>query len=475
VQKKRERSNLPSLVPARPRTSLAWGGESFSLSNAPEGFSRISGIIGSGKSHLTKLYLLRVLEELQVNPHAKLVLYEPKREFYDWLCSLNLPVDISYFLPSDERSVTLDFMSDYSDDKDAETLAYTIYPDATNRGESAFWGDSLRTIVASVYTAIRLKLGRVDLRLLCLVLENAEYTRQVLSHDPYQVQAAELTRVTGMSQSETAQNIQYTLQARIGKLKVLAAQMDRAARKGNLFSLQDFIRKEEAGIFVVSKDETYGKWQDAINGVLFLRLTQLLDKEEEHPKRRVFVVIDEFPSLCGDDRCPGVKTMFLRLRSRGAVPLITDQGLTTLTPIYDRDTTAILGQCTNVVYLCQPDVESAEYASKDLGLQRGFEKNVNVSYGGEYASVSTSKHYFERPYASASELMKLKPASRQHGIEGWAKSPHYEKPEPWHFRVPPEHVDQIPGQPKNTYQELNRDSQRLTPLTPDELRELGII
>lgn len=461
-------------MPAKPRTSLAWGGESFSLSNAPEGFSRISGIVGSGKSHLTKLYLLRVLEELQVNPHAKLVLYEPKREFHDWLCSLNLPVDISYFLPSDERSVTLDFMSDYSDDKDAETLAYTIYPDTTNHGESAFWGDSLRTIVASVYTAIRLKLGRIDLRLLCLVLENAEYTRRVLSFDPYQVQAAELTKVSGKSLSETAQNIQYTLQARIGKLKVLAAQMDCAAQKGNLFSLREFIRREEAGIFVISKDEDYGKWQDAINGVLFLRLTQLLDKEEEHAKRRVFVVIDEFPSLCGNDRCPGVKTMFLRLRSRGAVPLITDQGLTTLSPIYEKDTTAILGQCTNVIYLCQPDVESADYASKDLGIERGFETSTNVNYGGEYASISTSKHYYERPYVSATELMKLKPASARDGIEGWAKSPHYAEPKPWHFHIPPGLVDQIPGQPKQTYRELKSVSQRLNPLTDEELQKLEL-
>lgn len=298
-----------------------------------------------------KLFLLDALREVENNPDAKLILYDPMREFYVWLSSLGLKSKITYFMPSDTRSSALDFTADYSDEKDAGTLAHAFYPEQPSQRESPFWGQSLRAIYASVYSAIRAKLGSADLRLVCLVLEDDDLTRKVLSYDPYYVQARKLVEKTGKNASETVENIHYTVQARIGYMKLLAAHLDCAAQTGPLFSLRRFIKEQNSGILVISKDADYGLTQDPMNGVLFLRFTQLLDKEQRHPRRKIFVVIDEFPTLCGENRCPGAKDMFLRLRSRGAIPLITDQGITTLKPIYEGDTTAILGQCSNVIYL----------------------------------------------------------------------------------------------------------------------------
>ena len=52
----------------------------------------------------------RHFKEVLDNPYAKLIVYDPKRDFFAWLSSLGLGVPIDYFLPSDKRSVTLDFM-----------------------------------------------------------------------------------------------------------------------------------------------------------------------------------------------------------------------------------------------------------------------------------------------------------------------------------------------------------------------------
>ena len=54
--------------------------------------------------------MLNALKEVRDNPYAKLIVYDPKRDFFAWLSSLGLGVPIHYFLPSDKRSVTLDFM-----------------------------------------------------------------------------------------------------------------------------------------------------------------------------------------------------------------------------------------------------------------------------------------------------------------------------------------------------------------------------
>ena len=94
-----------------------------------------------------------------------------------------------------------------------------------------------------------------------------------------------------------------TIHSRITEMKVIAAHLDRAGRANGLLSLRDFVREAKQGILVISKDSDYGLTQDPMNGVVFLRLMQLLDKEQQHPERKVFVVIDEFPTLAGDKPC----------------------------------------------------------------------------------------------------------------------------------------------------------------------------
>jgi hypothetical protein len=72
---------------------------------------------------------------------------------------------------------------------------------------------------------------------------------------------------------------------------------------------------------VVSKsDPSHG----GLDGVIFQRFTQLLSQEQQSPRRKIFVVIDEFPTLWDNYPCPDIDEMLLRLASRGVVPLFTD-------------------------------------------------------------------------------------------------------------------------------------------------------
>jgi type IV secretory pathway TraG/TraD family ATPase VirD4 len=462
-------------VPRGARDFVEWGNERFRKpGNVNEGFYRISGITGSGKSHLVKLFVLDALRELLENDHAKLVLYDPKREFFAWLSSLGLSCPIHYFLPNDTRSVAFDFGYDYPEDSDAFTLAHAFYPEPSQGTESPFWGNTLRTIFASVFIAVKKKLGHADLRLVCLVLEDPDVTREVLNSDVYLVQARQLVARTGQGNvSETAQNIQLSIQSRIGELKGLAAQMDCAQY---LFSLRRFIDEPKSSILVISKASTQGNIQDPMNGVLFLRLTQLLGDEQSHKKRKLFVVIDEFPTLAGEKSpCPGVQDMFLRLRSRGVRPLVTDQGLTSLTPIYGEDTTSsLLGQCTNVIYLAQPDDKSADAAARDLGIERGIERLRSTNYGGEYASISMNSQRYERPIIQPEVLRNLSLASPETGVEGAARSALNPAKRPWLFTIPPEDIDAIPERDEGVPEYIKRGSeaQRLRDLTEPELERL---
>jgi hypothetical protein len=456
------------MVETVPKDVLEWANQELAVERANGGHNRISGVTGSGKSHLVKLQLLDASQEVERNPDAKLICYEPKREFYAWLSSLGLRSPIHYFMPSDTASVAPDFTKDYPDDIDAYTLAYAFYPETNERDR--FWSDSLRTIYAGVYLAIKSILGYADLRLMCLVLEDDELTSRVLGFDPYLVQAQKLAPITGKSVGQTTHSIQLTIHSRIAQMKVLAAHLDAAKRQNGLFSLNRFVNKPGQGTLVVSKDTSYGLVQDPMNGVLFWRLMQLIDKLQADKARKIFLCIDEFPTLAGDNRCPGVKDMFLRFRSRGVIILITDQGKTTLDSIYEKDATGITGQVSNTIYLRQPDPDSARYAADDLGHERGYEMKSSFSYGGEYVSVSRSPHWYDRPIYSPTDLLNLKPASHLTGIEGIAKSAHAPGKRPWSFVVPPEVVDRIPKTDPRIveYDEWGPGAQRLRPLTDAE-------
>ena len=380
---------------------------------------------GSGKTHLTKLFILNALKEVRDNPHAKLIVYEPKREFFAWLSSLGLGVPIHYFLPSDERSVALDFMRDYPSDQDSQTLAHAFYPKREQEHQE-FWGDSLRTIYAQTCDAIKRTLGRFDLRLMCLVLEDEELTRKVLDQDPYLVQARVLTKRGQGYGNETGESIQKTIHSRIAEMKVLAAQLERARcenRGGSPFSLRDFIEQPRMGVLAVSRDATYRLVQDPMNGVLFWRLIQLLDAEQYDSRRKVFIVLDEFPILAGDQPCPGIHDLFTRLRSRGVTVLIAYQAHETLKRVYGDATANIVGLCANVIYLRQADVDSAKYAADDLGWERGWETRPSWQHGGPHGSIVTMhEQWYDRPIFSHTELQRTLAGTK--GSRGVGEGPY---------------------------------------------------
>ncbi len=436
---------------------------------------------GSGKTHLTKVFIRDALREVEANPHAKLIVYEPKRQFYAWLCSPGVCSDklrksIYYFMPSDVRSVALDFTRDYEGIQGSQTLANAFYPEDPHEHQR-FWGDSLRTIYSQVFDAIRARLGRVDLRLMCLVLEKRDLTQAVLGHDPYYVQAQELLSMVGGTIGETAANILKTVHSRIAQMKVLAAHQEYARRDRNdeLFSLDEFLRRKGSGILVVSKDSRFKSVQDPMNGMLFLRLTELLDAMQSDKRRKIFIVIDEFPTLAGDRPCPGITDMFLRLRDRGVTVLVTYQAHTTLKRIYGETATENIGQCTNVIYLKQADVESAKYAAEDLGHEWGYEDVSGQSFGGGAGresswGVSRNMQWFDRPRYHPTVLLNMIPKpSKERGLEGRAKSPEA-GPLAWPFIYPPEFIDRIPDRDGDIEEHMPRavGTQWLPALEPEE-------
>lgn len=500
---------VPREQPEPPRESILWGKKALPARFAKESHYRISGITGSGKSHLTRLFLLDALREVEQND-AKLVVFEPKREFYAWIQTVrrqyNYTFPVSYFMPSDKRGATLEFWRDYPSDQDSKTLANAFFPPDPNEREQ-FWSKSLRTIFAQVFDAIKWQLGYADLRLACLVLEDEDLTRAILNTDPYLVQARVLIGKLDQKGelTKTAKDMEMTVHSRIAEMKVLAAHLDIARKEGRSFSLSRFVNLPGAGALVVSKDPVYSLVHDPMNGIIFLRLMELLDRLQQDAARRVFIVIDEFPMLAGDKPCPGIEKMLLLLRSRGVSLLFTYQAHASLKRIYGEEMAdEIVGEVANVIYLKQGDVNSAEYAAKDLGVERGYDETTSVGISGGMSgdvansgwTIQKQKHYYDRTKRSATELKDhLRPSSEKWGLEGFGKSPAVGD-DPYFFTYEPAEIAAIPktsgdfkdyerrdpdlgedesGDPRKTFRryiEHMRKTQRLEKLLDEERDQL---
>lgn len=243
--------------PIHPRRKYVnWGDRWVLAKENDERFYRIEGLTGTGKSHLTRLFILEALKELERNPYAKMIIYEPKREFYAWLKSMGLPHPVHYFMPSDQRGEPLHYGMDFATEQDAKTLAHAFWPH--DPGEKArFWGDCMRAIFAAVYLVILEALGHCDLRLVLAVMEDFEDTRTLLSCDPYQASAQILVAANGGSVNEAIQNIQLSIHSRVAEMKTMASHLHHAAQDKDAFSLREFIHRKKSSILVVSKDSDY--------------------------------------------------------------------------------------------------------------------------------------------------------------------------------------------------------------------------
>lgn len=465
---------LTGPVPESPRKTTVWARQELPAHEADASFYRICGKTGAGKTHLVKLFIQDVLREVEANPYAKLVIFEPKREFYAWLKTLNLTSKITYFFPSDTRSVSIDWTADYRSFQDSETLAYAFHPERPH--EAPFWGETLRAIYAGVYWSIREKLGRVDLRLVCGVLDNEQDVFTLLGNNPYLINAQRLARSHGKGLDETAEDIQKTIHARMAKMKILAAHLERCSIENGVFSLRRFVEEEQGGIFVISRDDTYATSQDGMNSVVFGRLMELLDSQQPHPYRKVFIVIDEFHQLAGELPCQKIARLFLLLRSRGATGLLTYQALTTLKKIYGDSISDVLGQCGNVIHLKQSDNPSAEYAANELGKAWMTRNKTTPSISSGRMNITRHIEDYYDFYFDPTQLLYLPEATPAGGVSGVAKSTHHDS-KPWAFNYPGPVIDKIPKTDKDRfpeYLERPEEDQMPEPLTKEERLQLGL-
>ncbi|MGE4211701.1 MAG: type IV secretory system conjugative DNA transfer family protein [Oligoflexales bacterium] len=469
---------------------ICWGGgvrgKALDHQAATKNFCFV-GTVGSGKTVSIKLLLQTVLPFITYEEfdHRALV-YDPKQEMLPFLLGLNQyieeldrqdaeaddrepheikPIEIKTLNPFDVNGYAWDMASDITERAHAQEMSTILIPMEPN-AHQPFFGDAARHLLEGVITSFMLSAGkRWTFRDVMYAMGTKDRIIEVLNlHE----ETRELIPLY-FDHEETAKNIMSTVATKLKSFKIIAGLWDRARKKVGTVSLKDWLesrqkKNEQNYILVLGNDETARTAIDAINQVIFKRVSQMIlnqpdldyvvDSEEiackEVDQRRHWIILDEVRNA---GRLDGLQALMTKGRSKGAAVVLSFQDIDGLRSVYGKDeANEMTGQCSSYAVFRLQSPETAEWAARVFGsgelkeeyTDKSSGKSVTEgsnwqsgpggnSSGGSYAESynwGESKRlvYRESKVVYPSQFTYLPPAGFEEGLSGWYLSPYVKKP-----------------------------------------------
>ena len=310
--------------------------------------------------------------------------------------------------------------------------------------------------------------------------ESQAYLREVLGRSPHTKSKLRL-----MVSSEVWQNLQATMEEKFGELRIVAAYWSKAYDE---LSLDEFLRTEQ--IVVLGKDPGIELALAAAYQIFFKRLSELILALPKSKRRRIYMCLDEFPRVCGDDQIPNLENLLAEGRDRGLSTLIVFQHIDQIRERYKDKTNPLISHFRNQAYFGTADHFQAEWCDKQAGEERKREWNhtetigTNASGtsgpGGGSGTVGSSWSYgistqiVDRSVVLPSTFLDMPLPSKETGLVGYYRSAAIGLwtaviPGDWIARNVPTPSPQIPG-----YIRRPNSHQLLDPFGPEDLKRLGL-
>jgi len=177
---------------------------------------------------------------------------------------------------------------------------------------------------------------------------------------------------------------------------------------GSKFSISDWINddKSDSWVFVSCNDKQIDMLRPIITAWFNIFTSNVLSLSEEED-RRIYMVVDELPSL---NKIPSLKNYLAQGRKYGGSGLIGIQNYSQLVSSYGKhDADAICDLCSTWIVLRCNSKEGARWAAENIGNRESIETNEGLSFGVNDIrdGVSVNKHRIERLLVSPTEIMNL--------------------------------------------------------------------
>ena len=396
---------------------IRWGWLTLPHTIATTHFAVI-GSTGSGKTILLRCLMQSVLRSVGGGYDERALVYDAKQDSLSIIRGINPDCEIYILNPFDERSVAWDMAKDITAPATAQQIASILIPEHKNASQP-FFSDAARHLLSGVLISfIRTAPGKWTFRDVLLTLKSVSRLKRVLS-------ACDETRdlvEQYLREGNTANNVMSTVATRLQRYDFIAAAWHRAEKS---ISLREWLTSES--ILILGNDEATRTALDAINQVIFKRLSELLLDQSESESRRTWIFLDELRQA---GYLQGLSSLLTKGRSKGACVVLGYQDIEGLREVYGYQlANEIAGQCANKAILRCDSADTARWASMIFGEKEVLESRESTTertgFSLKYTpgSKSVSEHVVKRDVLLPSEIMAIPPTSPEVGMKGYFITP----------------------------------------------------
>lgn len=347
----------------------------------------IQGTIGTGKSTIIR-YLLDYIRKRG----DRFIIFDPGSTFI----KTHYDAERDFILdPHDARCANWDLWHECQTVVDYENFASSLIPIEGN--SDPFWVSSSRTICADT----AMKMSRVDNptieeflhTILSLSLKSL---REFLKNTPSANLVEEKIEKTAISIRSVTTNYVKSLRFLQG--------INQGQEK---FSIREWIqdsRYQNSGLFISTM---HLKSTRPLISMWIAMATSLLQSMGEDRNRRVWIIMDEVPSL---QKIPGLREVLADGRKYGACFTLGAQNYAQMCDTYGRDyARAVMDLLNTRIYGRSPSYEQAMEVEHELGKQRKSKAREQNSFGLDQVrdGISIGRDETYEPVVDHTEIMRL--------------------------------------------------------------------
>lgn len=449
----------------------------FGMVNLPDRVATshflVCGTTGAGKTTILRLLMQSVLPQVGTGDTRALV-YDAKQDALSMLHGMGIKSKIVTLNPFDERCVSWAIAKDVTAPAVAEQIATILIPDEKGSANRYFF-EAARSILSGVMISyITRAPGKWTWSDVLLGCRKAEPLKEILRSCPQ----TEYLIERYFSNEKTANDVMSTLDTKLRPYQYAAAAWSRAKES---ISLTDWLNGEF--VLVLGNDEEARSPIDALNQVIFRRLSELVISQPESRTRRTWIFLDELKEA---GKLDGLTSVLTKGRSKGACVVLGFQDIEGLSVTYGDDRTAreIVGLCANKAILRTDSPQTAEWASSLFGAKEVLEYHVSESagksreefniVGSKQKTRSETEQLQKRDAVLPSEFLGLKPSGPENGLQGY-----YLIPEVGAYRanINWDSIERSVMAADTSMQNIIRrpvEHQYLSPWTAEDYKRLGI-
>lgn len=355
--------------------------------NAEKQHFLIHGSTGTGKSVLIR----ELLDQIRARGD-KAIIYDKHGSFVSEYFREGKDILLN---PLDERSAPWDVWAECRDAADFDSVAAALMPLPTGQASDPFWINAARTIFAATANKLKQDPQRCTAKLLkYLLTSNLEDISTLLK-------GTEAETLVSEKAEKTAISIKSVLATYLKSFKFLK-------NASAPFSIRHWVSDDNQRdwLFLASRADKHNTLKPLISTWLDIAVNALLSLVED-PNRRIWVIIDELPSL---ERLPYLPEAFAESRKFGGCLVAGMQSYFQLQKIYGQDgAKEIIDLCNIRAFFRAPSNDVSKWVSKQIGDKEQAETRDGISYGANTIrdGVSMNTQHTNKPAITPNEISHL--------------------------------------------------------------------